>query len=387
MADPLLPTVPVFSGPDGIRFDFNDGARIAVPKSDIPWRIRLRDLQTATVLADMPLNEGTLQSTRRSFVKFGVEVWRGEQKLFTHDLDLRDRDVRIDMSLGALGDHLAWIGHVEHFRLQHGCRLTCIMKAPLVDLLREAYPDIRMIVSGTTDETLYYASYKVCVFYNDENGIYQPVDYRLAGLSDTAAHILGHEQREIRPRLPEAASSSPLDEPYVCIATQASGQAKYWNNPHGWRQVVSFLRQQGLRVVCIDQKPFSGHGIVWNTIPNGVEDQTGNRPLAERAVWLRHARFFIGLSSGLSWLAWAAECPVVMISGFTQPFNEFATPWRLINRNVCNGCANDPRHQMDPQDYFWCPRHKATPRQFECTRAIEGKHVIGAIENLMTEIL
>ncbi|KXV30840.1 autotransporter strand-loop-strand O-heptosyltransferase [Gluconobacter oxydans] len=377
---------PTFSGPEGIRFDFNDGARIAFPKSDIPWRVRLRDRETETVLADMPLNEGTLHSTRRSFVKFGFEIWRGGQKIFAHDLDLRDRDVRIDMSLGALGDHLAWIGQVECFRLEHQCRLTCVMKAPLAALLRDAYPFIRMVTPDAEDGTLYYASYKVCVFYNDENGIYQPVDYRLAGLTGTAAHILGQAPREIRPRLSDIASTPPLDEPYVCIATQVSGQAKYWNNPHGWREVVAFLKQQGLRVVCIDQKPVAGHGIVWNSIPNGVEDQTGNRPLAERAMWLKHARFFVGLSSGLSWLAWAVNCPVVMISGFTQPFNEFTTPWRPINRNVCHGCANDPRHQMDPKDYLWCPRHRGTPRQFECTRAIEGQHVIDMIGTLMTEI-
>jgi autotransporter strand-loop-strand O-heptosyltransferase len=50
-------------------------------------------------------------------------------------------------------------------------------------------------------------------------------------------------------------------------------------------------------------------------IPHGVEDETGDRPLQERARWLRHADFFIGLSSGLSWLAWAVGTPVVMISG------------------------------------------------------------------------
>ncbi|MEJ0003708.1 MAG: hypothetical protein WDN30_09295 [Pararobbsia sp.] len=36
----------------------------------------------------------------------------------------------------------------------------------------------------------------------------------------------------------------------------------------------------------------------------------------ERARWLKHAAFFVGLSSGLSWLAWAAGTPVVLISGF-----------------------------------------------------------------------
>ena len=32
--------------------------------------------------------------------------------------------------------------------------------------------------------------------------------------------------------------------------------------------------------------------------------------------------FFIGLGSGLSWLAWACELPIVLISGFSDKINE-----------------------------------------------------------------
>ncbi|WP_025840497.1 glycosyltransferase family 9 protein [Asaia platycodi] len=102
-----------------------------------------------------------------------------------------------------------------------------------------------------------------------------------------------------------------------------------------------FLKEQGYRVICIDRDRVSGSGTIWHHLPHGAEDMTGQIPLSERARWLRHASFFIGLSSGLSWLAWAAGCPVVLISGFTEPYNEFATPYRVINRNVCNGCSND----------------------------------------------
>ncbi len=136
--------------------------------------------------------------------------------------------------------------------------------------------------------------------------------------------------------------SRPIPEPYVCIAVQSSTQSKSWNNPHGWRDVVRFLKALGFRVVCIDQRPVHGSGLVWTHIPHGVDDQTGDRPLTERARWLRHAEFFVGLSSGLSWLAWAAGTPVVLISGFTDAFNEFTTPYRVINRDVCNSCWNDP---------------------------------------------
>ncbi len=174
----------------------------------------------------------------------------------------------------------------------------------------------------------------------------------------------------------------PIAERYAVVAVQSSSGCKYWTNPHGWRQVVLFLKENGYRVICIDQKPAHGFGLMWTQIPNGAEDQTGDRPLAERARLLRHASLFVGLSSGLAWLAWAAGCPVVLISGFTHPTNEFTTPYRVINWHACNSCWNDPRHMFDHKDFLWCPRHKDTPRQFECTRLITAtqvKQVIQAI--------
>ena len=126
-----------------------------------------------------------------------------------------------------------------------------------------------------------------------------------------------------------------------------------------------FLKASGYRVICIDQKPVHGTGLVWNHIPHGAEDETGDRPLAERARWLRHAAAFVGLSSGLSWLAWAAGTPVVMISGFTHPTNEFATPYRVINWHACNSCWNDVRQSLRSQGFPVVPapcRHAAAVR-------------------------
>ena len=73
---------------------------------------------------------------------------------------------------------------------------------------------------------------------------------------------------------------------------------KMWNNPFGWREVVAHLKQRGYRVVCIDQKPVHGSGLLYTSIPHGAEDETGDRLLTERARWLKHADAFVGLSSG-----------------------------------------------------------------------------------------
>jgi hypothetical protein len=36
-----------------------------------------------------------------------------------------------------------------------------------------------------------------------------------------------------------------------------------------------------------------------------------------------------------------------MISGFTHPVTEFATPYRVINYHACNSCSNDRMHAAD----------------------------------------
>jgi hypothetical protein len=58
-------------------------------------------------------------------------------------------------------------------------------------------------------------------------------------------------------------------EPYVCIAVQNTLQAKCWNNPTGWREIVSFLKQSGYRVFCIDFKRTHGQGLVVDPYPGG----------------------------------------------------------------------------------------------------------------------
>jgi hypothetical protein len=71
-----------------------------------------------------------------------------------------------------------------------------------------------------------------------------------------------------------------------------------------------------------------------------------------------------------------------MISGFTHPNNEFDTPYRIINWHTCNSCWNDVRHRFDHKDYLYCPRHKGTDRQLECTRLITGTQVINTLKRV-----
>jgi autotransporter strand-loop-strand O-heptosyltransferase len=133
----------------------------------------------------------------------------------------------------------------------------------------------------------------------------------------------------------------------------------------------------GYQVVIIQQEPNQWSNVV---------DLTGDIPIEHRLEVLRGAEFFIGLPSGLSWLAWAAEIPVVMISGFSDEFAEFQFDlYRVTNKSVCNSCWNDPTQIFDKGDWWWCPRNKNTERHFECTKTITPEMVMERIHQLREE--
>jgi autotransporter strand-loop-strand O-heptosyltransferase len=376
------PSVPTQEGPVGIRFDFNDGCRVMLPQGDADWRVLLRDTATANPLFETQISAGVVASSKKYYVPFEIEVWSQGKEVFRHRLDLTGRNVLVHLPVGTLGDTLGWFPYVAKFERQHRCRLTCVMAEPLMPLFRHAYPSITLTTPDAVDANDFYATYNIGLFFTDDANVRQPCDFRLVGLHRTAAYILGVDPQEERPEIVLPDDTRPIPEPYVCIAAQSTTQCKYWNNPSGWREIVQFLKQAGYRVICIDQKATHGSGVVWNHIPYGSEDFTGERPLAERARWLKHAAFFVGLSSGLSWLAWTMRTPVVMISGFTHPTNEFDTPYRVINYHTCNSCWNDVRVQFDHHDFLWCPRHANTPRQFECTRLITAEQVMNTIRRI-----
>ncbi len=379
---------PTQEGEAGVRFDFNFGARVTLPqREEGEWRVILRDLDTGNVLFESNNQGAFVNSTKRFFVRFRIEVYDNDKLQLEHDYDCRGREVLIQFPIGTLGDTLAWFPYAARFQEKHGCRLTCALSGLIVPLLKDQYPDITFVtheefVEKTLAET-FYATYFMGLFFDDRDFLWQPTDFRLVGLHRTAAYILGVDPAEDPARVSVECDERPIAEPYACIAVQSSSGCKMWNSPTGWREVVAHLKDLGYRVICIDQKPVHGSGLLYTHIPHGAEDETGDRPLLERARWLKHADVFVGLSSGLAWLAWSVGAPVVLISGFTHPINEFSTPYRVINWHTCNSCWNDPALRFKHDDFMWCPRHENTARHFECTRLITGAHVNGHIDRAL----
>lgn len=200
-------------------------------------------------------------------------------------------------------------------------------------------------------------------------------DWRAQYLGDIAADALGFTgNAELRPSLSFVDTGRPVEEKYVVIGLHSTAQAKYWNNPTGWQEIVDWHKQNGYRVFMASHE---GDGYMGNHYPSGVEEMPKDLQSVEN--WIHHAEYFIGLSSGLSWLAWAVGAKIVLISGFTPEECEFKDKTlRIIDKSVCNSCWK--WGHFDRGDWNWCPAHKGTEKQFECTKKITGASVIKQIE-------
>ena len=380
-----VPQIPILDAVEGIKFDFNEGIRILFPHNGKEYHVTFLDIDTGIILYSADTVPGAyVTSVKKFYIRFRLIIHRkgGTEPIFSYDMDLKDKEVMIQLPVGTLGDSIGWFSYVERFQQKHNCKIICVMTPWIADIVRKQYPDITFITAEETRNYQPYACYYMGLFFKGDVD-HQPIDFRYIGLHRTAGYILGVDPKDEPPRV-DLSAPRQIKEKYVCIAAQSSSQAKYWNNPFGWLEVVKFLKENGYRVLCIDKEKVHGSGLHWNFIPYGAEDFTGDLPLQERIDLIKDADFFIGLSSGLSWLAWCCKVPVVMISGFTHPTNEFETPYRVINYHTCHSCWNDMRLDFDHFDFLWCPRHKGTDRHFECTRLISAEQVITTIKKIPT---
>ena len=303
---------------------------------------------------------------REWFTKWKIQVWNEATLVYEYILDFTDKRVFIAMDSGSLGDTIAWLPYCLEFQEKHKCHV--IVSTFKNFLFKKVYPELEFVEpsEGVTD---LFGMYNIGWYYNPDK---EPILPSLVPLQQTASNILGLEHKEIKPRIAYKLSDKPYDK-YVTIATNSTAGCKFWTK-EGWQEVINYLHNQGYVVVNTSRER--------NDFDNCVQlpvDETLNDTMNT----IYHSEFFIGLSSGLSWLAWALCKPVVMISNFTEYDHEFTSNCiRIVNEEVCHGCWNNPAFKFDKGDWNWCPVHKGTDRQFECHTQITGKAVIDSIKNL-----
>lgn len=369
-----------------ININFLDGATCEIignKKSN--YLVKFYDSKNDVLLHQSNIQNCMWTKCNHSFyVDYRVEVWENDQLIYEESINLENKRVYLPIESKALGDTLAWIPYCEEFRKKHNCKL--IVSCWNRDIFESEYPEIEFVDSGTPVPDL-KALYRIGWYY-DEDGSYNKMrhkfDFKKYPLQQTASDILGIDFTEIMPKLDPTILPMKWPSKYVCIAPHASASSKYWHHPEGWKKVVSYLREKGYAVINISQESANDE---WHNskLPNGALENcinlNENYSLKDRIHQLRGAEFYIGLGSGLSWLAWACKIPVVMISGFSKKYAEFEDCYRILNENVCHGCFNEFR--LDAGNWNWCPKCENTDRQFECSKHITPDQVLQIIKPLL----
>jgi autotransporter strand-loop-strand O-heptosyltransferase len=314
---------------------------------------------------------------RQYYTKWKTEIKENGNVIYSNVLNLENKRVYISFGSKSLGDTLAWIPYCEEFRKKHNCEL--IVSTFMNSLFKDEYPNIEFVEPG---ETVYniIAQYQLGWYYN-ENGEFDsnkhPFDFKKQPLQKTATDILGLDYVEIRPEL--KLPNKPKKKK-VGIGFHSTAQSKYWNNPDGWQSVIDYLDSLGYECMIYSKE---GNGYMNNFYPKGVTIYKGGN-LQEVIDDLSTCEFFVGLGSGLSWLSWACKLPVVLVSGFSEKWAETTLDtYRVINEDVCHGCFNNDR--LNAGDWNWCPLHKGTNRQFECTKEISSDMVIKEINKIINK--
>ena len=362
------------------------GGRLEVlGKEKKNYRVKFFDQKNNRLIHESDIANNMWSKTSiQYFIDYKIQVIDLENNniIFENKFDAEGKKVYIHFASKAIGDTIAWFPYAEEFRKKHKCKLT--VSTFWNDWFKPLYPNINFVNPGEEQFEL-YAMYEVGWHYNKNEEIdpaLNPSDYRLLPLQKTSSDILGLEYKEIKPKISFKNTGSTIKGDYVCIAPHGSSHAKYWNRKGGWQEVIDYLNNEGYKVVMITQEPLNDewHDSKLGGTLKGVIDKTGDLPLKDRANDIMNAKAFIGIGSGLSWLAWTLKTPVVLISGFSEDYTEFMDCERVSPpKYKCSGCFNKTR--LDAGDWEWCPEHKNTNKQFECTTSITSEVVIDSINH------
>ena len=259
--------------------------------------------------------------------------------------------VYIHLESDQLGDCIAWLPYIDIAREKYNWDVYTNFHYHY--LFNDVYPSVKFEVPVNFDKKF----------------IIDVVD-REKPLQWSAAHILGIDYIEQRPRF-NTSKLKKTEGKTITFSEYGSNFCKSWNNPIGWFKVIQHVRNLGYDYIAVSKEP---------TILSDVVDCTG-LDLIDVCTLIYNSSMYVGVSSGLAWLAWCLGVPVVMVSGHTKQYFEFNSNIVRLgpsDDSICFGCYNDNNLEIKWED-VWCPHYKGTVRQHECTYSISHTDVINAI--------
>jgi len=282
----------------------------------------------------------------------------------------------------SLGDTVASMPYISKFiKVSENNNIFVIIQKHLIPFFNTVYTNVNFI-ENDSDEIF-------------DKIIFLRYNYNKSIQKGYAEQLGFFDAPYIRPKILIPELGRKIKNKYVSINVHSTSQLKYWNHPSGkktqmlspnWNELCGMLRKSNHTPVVVERDELFGDPKFFNGLPTKANKKFG-QSLLESMSLIYHSEFFIGLSSGMSWVAHAMGKPVVMISNFTEDWNEFdlncSDYIRITNKNVCHGCWNliGKEFTVDGlKDWYWCPKHKGTEREFECHKSITPETVFNEIK-------
>jgi hypothetical protein len=279
----------------------------------------------------------------------------------------------------ALGDTIACVAAVEHYR--HSKQLEQIQfdcAEWLWQYLAPAYPNILFTHIDDPQLNLYY-------FFD------MPVQAGFAyQLYEIPVEKKDFVWDFIDPKIHYNIQTRPIQNKYITFSIHSTAQVKYWNSGKRheqlkstrWFELCALLRKVNVTPVFVDKYYGFGQEPNWNEPPKNAVHKIG-LPFDEVLNLIHHSEFYIGLSSGLSWVAKAMGKNTVMIAPFAEPENEFGKTndnhIRVESKSLCRHCWTDCGTKFNAGDWYWCPKHQNTEMEFSCSAEITAEQVLKCI--------
>jgi autotransporter strand-loop-strand O-heptosyltransferase len=289
------------------------------------------------------------------------------------------KTILINLKSNSLGDTIGVMPCIEKFVSNTNDVVLLKSNLRFKSLFVNSYPNVKFFEEGMTYDKVIDLEY----------------NFNLPLQTGFARQLGFMNWTYIRPKVDFVKSNRLIKNKYVTISIHSTSQLKYWNHPLGiqsqplspyWNELCGMLRKENLTPVIVEKDEMFGFGDYKNGLPSKANKKFG-LSFEETMNYIQHSEFFIGLSSGLSWLAHAMGKKVVMISNFSEDWHEFDLSCddykRITNKSVCHGCWNkvNKDHSFDISDWYWCPKHKGTDRQFECHTSITPQMVFNEIKD------
>ena len=354
-----------------VNINYMHGAFVEVTgRGNSTFKVEFIDNKTNDIIHSGEIKANHwIKANRRYYTDWLIKIYQDNEKITEYEMNLENKKVYIHLDSKSIGDTLAWFPYVEEFRKLHKCKMVC--STFWNDLFRKEYKDIDFVSPGSGVNNL-VAMYTIGWWDKEELDL-RPSNPRTKPLQQTSSDILGIPYTEIIPKLTIKDKSRKIKEKYVCIATMSTAGCKLWLRDRGWQDIIDYLNELGYKVVVVQKE---------ETDLTGIINKTGHDDIQVSMNLIYNCEFFIGLASGLSWIAWALGKKTIMIAGFTDTYTEYqANCYRVINKDVCVGCWNDPEAFPFDKSWNWCPRNK----NFECSRNISSQMVKDEIKKIISK--